>query len=154
MKHILFPVYMAIFTLCLFSCKKDDAVTEVEPITINSAADLNGKWELRFIAGNIAGGKTFAPGNGNLFIFNNGQYESYKNGQLTIKGVFTIMSDTTVAESVCLNIKPGAYANRIVYDGNLTKPKSFFEIRGGKLEFISGCFAGDAGHSETYENIK
>ncbi|MDB5210534.1 MAG: hypothetical protein JWQ30_1361, partial [Sediminibacterium sp.] len=138
------------------ACQKDDPTAQpvIDPVITPVSATINGTWELRSTYLSWVGLANYAPGNGTRFIFNNGEYEFFDKGQFVRKGIYTIQGDTTVVQNVCLVIKPGAYPNRIIYDSGFTKSKSFFELKDGQLSFISGCYAVDAGHSETYALIK
>jgi hypothetical protein len=149
MKYFLFLVCIV---LLMPACQKDDPVEE--PAVPLTAASLIGKWELRSGSGNRANCCNYAPGNGNILVFDGSGYEKYENNMLVKKGSYTVIADTTVGESTCLVIPKGSFISRIVYDSNLTNTKKFIEIKKGKLAFISGCYAVDAGYSETYDPIK
>lgn len=156
MKNLFFSLIVCILAISLPACQKDDPPVEPEaqPVTAPVSTDINGNWELRSTYVSWTGQHNYTPGNGTRFSFNNGRYEYFEKGQFVRKGFYTIEGDTTVVQNVCLVLKPGAYPNRIIYDSGYTKPKSFFEIKDGQLSFISGCYAVDAGHSETYAPIK
>jgi hypothetical protein len=155
MKNIFFLVCAAMLVICSPACQKDDPPEEpqIDPVIVSSV--LDGTWELRE---SLAAGQvnifTYAPGTGETLKFVSGKYEKYEKGVLAKKGSYTITADTTVSDNVCLVLPAGSYPNRITYDNNLTKPKSFFEIKDGRLIFISGCYAFDAGRTETYARLK
>ena len=79
MKPLLF---LSLIVLCLFSCKKEDAVSP----------GLFGKWELLHMTGGLAGTDSiYKAGNGNIFIFNSDStYARYLNGKFYNKGTFSV----------------------------------------------------------------
>src|SRR5204862_2051954 len=119
---------------------------------IDLSNSIVGSWELRKTTGAMDPSPTnYAPGNGNILKFTNGNYEKYSNGVLVSSGPFTIVADPTVEQSVCLVFPSGEFVSRIVYDNNNTAPKEFLKISNSRLIFVSGCYAVDAGHTSEYE---
>jgi hypothetical protein len=147
MKPSIIVAYLCIL-LISFGCKKDNLEKPV-----NYKIAVQGSWELRTTsAAMIPGAQAYPPGNGNVLKFNNSRYEKYVNGALTQSGHFAIISDLTAEENVCLVMPAGLYTKRIIYDGNFNGEKTFIQLTGNnKLDFISGCYALDAGHSSEYE---
>jgi hypothetical protein len=137
-----FPLlFILIITLVNTSCKKEDRD--------NSAAAPEGVWELRSVT--AMSSSAYPPGNGHIISFTGNKYEIKDNGQITRSGEFQVIEDLTAAASTCLNIAPGKYTNRIIYDSNMSATKTFFDISGNTLTIVSGCFAIDAGSSSAYE---
>ncbi|HEV8272364.1 MAG TPA: hypothetical protein VGQ04_13735 [Chitinophagaceae bacterium] len=134
-------LFFAAILLINTSCKKENKDS--------SPAGLEGVWELRSITAMLS--STYPPGNGHIISFTNNKYEIRDNGQITRSGEFQIIEDLTAAESTCLNIAPGKYTSRIIYDNNISGTKAFLEISGNILTIVSGCFAIDAGSSSAYE---
>jgi hypothetical protein len=117
-------------------CKKD------------SLSSIQGVWELRQAKGMVL--VNYPPGNGKKIKFDGNHYERSDNGQITQSGTFVIVTDGSVSESTCLKIDAGRYRKRIIYDNSTPNVKIFLEIEGNKLNFISGCFAYDAGSETEY----
>lgn len=136
--------------LILSSCAKDQqgSARRVEK-------SIEGSWELRQTsAAMVPGAQDYAPGNGNLLKFSDGQYERYTLGNLVQSGSYEILNDDSVEQNVCLVVPNGKYGQRIVYDGNTTAGKMFLHIEGDQLLFISGCYALDGGYQMTYKRKK
>ncbi len=114
-----------------------------------------GTWTLSESSGGMRPGVAkHPPGNGNNLKFTATDFETYEAGQLVKKGKYTIVNDTTVEKSVCMVLPRGEFTKRIIYNSDTTADKVFFKIEGDKLTFISGCYAYDAGHQETYVKQK
>jgi hypothetical protein len=136
------------FIILSGSCKKEKA----DKGCIDLSNSLAGTWELRQTSAAMNPVVSNYPaGNGNILKFMNDNYEKYSNGQLVSSGRFSIVSDPTVETSICLVFPAGQFSNRIVYDSNNSAPKEFIQISNGKLIFISGCYALDAGQKSEYQ---
>jgi len=145
MKHL----FLGLWTLTLIAsfpgCKKDT--------TQKDATSVIGTWELREASGGTTPGSLkFPPGNGNLIKLSATDYGVYKNNQLVNSGSYKIIADTTVEQNVCIIIKDDQYRNRIEY-GDSTTSKIFFQLSDGKISFLSGCYAADAGLNEVYQKV-
>lgn len=116
------------------SCKKKT----IEP----TEADLNGTWELRYLAGiQVAGmDPNYKPGNGNLLKFNQESYERYDSGKLVDSGKFTIKPDVTTVSS--------SQTNYSILLKNQTK--LYLNLSAKKLIVFDGIIASD-GTEATYE---
>jgi hypothetical protein len=111
--------------------------------------EIQGVWELRKVSGMIT--INHLPGNGHTIQFTGTRFERKENQQVVQSGEFRIVKDTNPGQSTCLIIPPGQYNNRIIYNNNITGPKTFFELSDNRLVFVSGCFAVDAGSTIEYE---
>lgn len=151
MKQILVLAFVA---LLMTACQKNNSVAEDETNAPITAASLTGKWELRTAHANISNCCNYPPGNGSILKFSGNQYELYEKNTLKKSGPYLVMADTTVVANTCLALLVRDFPNRLVYDSNFSSPKTFFNIKNGQLMVISGCFAADAGHTETYDPIK
>ena len=69
------------------------------------------------------------------------------------KGSYTLISDTTFEENVCLVVPAGEYTTRIIYDGKYDSTKEFIQVSDDKLTFHSGCYAFDAGQYSEFERL-
>jgi hypothetical protein len=114
---------------------------------------ITGTWELRQAQTGMIPTINYSAGNGNILKFTKTDYEIYSNDQLTKKGRYTITSDASVEDNVCLTIKAGEYTTRIIYDSDDVR-KEFFQISNNRLSFLSGCFALDAGYYTEYEKTE
>ena len=137
-------VLLAIITFSQ-GCTKD---TEVYSNTII------GRWELRTTsAAMLPAGSTYPPGNGNIFEFSNDTYQQYNNGVPVKSGSYRIVTDNTAEKSLCLLVKEGEFTKRIIFDNDLSGDKIFVYFLNNRLNFISGCYALDAGHTSGYERL-
>src|SRR5436305_11925461 len=142
----------AILSICIstlinffIGCKKDSTYM---------SDSIIGTWELRQAQTGMIPTKNYSAGNGNILKFTKTDYEVYSNGQLTKKGHYTITSDASVEDNVCLIIESGKYTTRIIYDSDYMARKEFFQISNSRLSFLSGCFALDGGSFTEYEKIE
>jgi hypothetical protein len=144
MKKVLGSILIVLSIATWFGCKKDQG---------KPSNELEGYWELTQSTSRMPT-VNHPPGNGNLLVIKDNKYAWYANGQTVKSGTFTTMEDTTAQENVCLIIPKDQFTRRIVYDTSYSKPKTFYDIRDGKLSFVSGCFAYDAGHKEVYRRVE
>jgi hypothetical protein len=123
-------------------CKKDKTTTDL--------TSLNGSWEYRGIACFCAfpGGTppNSKAGNGDIYIYADGNYKHMQNGTVVKNGTYAIIPDVLNGQSV----------NRITYDGVAVTTASgtpFFKITDGtKLTFFgTGSLANDSGVELYYE---
>ncbi|MEI9810080.1 MAG: hypothetical protein WDO16_20655 [Bacteroidota bacterium] len=139
MKQLAVLFCLACLLLFTNGCEKDKSALP---------GSMEGVWELRQAKGMAT--INYPPGNGNTIKFSGDHYEMSANGQVVKSGTFTIIPDATVSASTCIEINNGWYSNRIVYDNDMTGSKVFIEVSLNKLNFISGCFALDAGAVTEY----
>ncbi|HET7897216.1 MAG TPA: hypothetical protein VFL47_06095 [Flavisolibacter sp.] len=147
MKLVLFVLLV---TSMAFSdgCKKDS-----EAITSIKASTLSGTWELRQLQGGMMPAETYPAGNGNRLTFTGNKYERYRNGSLEKRGTFALVMDTTVKESVGLQLPAGQFTTRIIYDDDVNATKVFIDLQQDKLHLLSGFFPTDGGSRLEYEKI-
>jgi hypothetical protein len=126
------------------SCKKDGA----------SSTSIIGTWELKQAQTGMIPTVDYPGGNGNKLVFSASGYEKYANGNLVKSGNYTIISDASVEASVGLVIPSGQFTNRIIFDNDLTSPKTFMEISNNRLTLLSGYFPLDGGSNMVYERIE
>ncbi len=146
MKKLFSILLTGSITCMLFACKKDKG----DKSDNNS---LSGYWELAETSSAMMPTYQHGPGNGNVIEINTSTYKRYANGQVIASGVFTTMPDNTVEKNVCLVFEGDRFTRRIIFDTAQAADKTFYEIRDGRLAFISGCYALDAGHKEVYRRI-
>jgi len=131
--------------LVCFSCKKPTPY--IQPNT----GSLTGTWELTESYGGGSISKAYPPGNNNIIRFTDSTYQNYANGVLLKSGLYTIVKDTSVMTSVGLVIPNGQYTQRIIFDGDVTSVKTFYQFLNGQLDFLSGYFPTDGGTGKTYK---
>jgi len=145
MRCSIFYLVFFILSLANWGCKKN---------ANHGSGSIAGIWELRAISGGMSPGSIqYAAGNGNIVAFAGTSYKIYKSGQVIKGGQFSVVQDDSVETSVCLVFPKGEYTSRVVYtDSSATK--IFYQVKGDKLTFYSGCYALDAGHSEVYQRVE
>jgi hypothetical protein len=143
MKQLVSIICLGAFISCLTGCSKNNA----DPVSHS----LTGSWELRQAGAGMTPEMQYQPGNGNIIQFTATGYAYYANGQLIKSGTYTVVSDPGVANETCLNIPAGQFGNRIVYDNDFSAAKLYIQVDNDTLNFLSGCFAVDAGMSKRYE---
>lgn len=129
---------------CFSGCKKTGS---------DNPGLMEGTWELRMAQASIIPPSHYTAGNGNRLKFTGSNYEMYTNGQLVKSGAYVLVTDPTASAETCLNIQPGEFTSRIVYDGDNSPPKLFIQVSNNKLTFLSGCFAVDGGARKEYERL-
>ena len=133
------------------ACKKTENETEGPVICLENNI-LLGYWELREEQSSMLPVQKYVAGNGNKVNFTNQAYAFSAKGQVTQSGPYTVVNDTAVSASTCLNLPPNQFY-RIVFDSNYTATKTYISVMGNKLRLVSGCFALDAGSLRTYEKV-
>src|SRR5688572_5239542 len=146
MKYFVVIVCLAGITVFFESCKRSGGRSD-----ITKFPSIPGTWELKQAQNGMIPTKDYAPGNGNIFRFSDSGYEKYTNGNLTKKGQYIIINDSSVTAEVGLVIPSGEFTNRIIFDGDLTAPKTFFQVSNNSLIFLSGFFPLDGGSRVLYE---
>ncbi|HEV7329953.1 MAG TPA: hypothetical protein VGN63_02840 [Flavisolibacter sp.] len=118
-----------------------------------SAAALIGTWELREDQSGMIPTRQHPEGNGDRYRFTATTYERYQNGALEKSGVYRVELDSTVQKEVGLQLPPGEFTHRIVFEDDPSAPKTFFQLNGDKLVLLSGYFPTDGGSRYTYQRI-
>ena len=142
MNGIFIAIFFGFLMSISLSCKKGS--------TENSTL-LVGNWEIRQFQGGMSPSVTYSAGNGTILRFTSSTYESITNGQFVKSGKYKIETDFSVETEVCLIIPAGQFTKRIVFDGDYNAQKTFIEVSGNNLTFLSGCFALDGGSQKKYE---
>jgi hypothetical protein len=130
--------------LCLsvfLSCKKDSEVNE-------GSDSIIGTWELYQSASGMMPFTTYPSGNGFTMSFDSTHIRLRKNGQVSFEDQYHLTTDSIVDLNSC-ELKPAASnkPNRIIMHSNPPAYRMSFEIVGGKLKIMSGCFPLDGGWS-------
>lgn len=128
--------------ISLLSCKKEHT---------SGSSTIQGIWEERVVSGSFT--TTYPPGNGRTITFTMDRYVISAGGQVIRGGSYQLIRDPSAATETCLDIPQGQYANRIIYDGDTSARKTFIEVSGDKITFLTGCFAYDAGTSVGYARL-
>lgn len=104
---------------------------------------INGTWELRYVAGGqIAGADpNYKKGNGDIYVFNNQNFERYSNGKVIQSGTFVM---STESKEINNN-----HANSAITFSTSTE-KYYTNLSGSKLTIFIGVIAAD-GVEVTYE---
>jgi hypothetical protein len=137
--------YIALIAmLAVTACKKDHKDDDA------GSNSLIGYWELVETSSSWMPATTYPPESGNWISFTGTTYSIARSGQPVQSGTYTVQSDATVNESVCLQMPGGTFTNRIIYDSNYNATKVFFYIDNGMLTIVSGCYALDAGTKAVY----
>ena len=136
-----FTLAIAALFLLLGSCKKNGTNT--------TSTSVIGTWEIRSIQGSIPV-ITCPPGNDSLLKFTATNYMIYSKGQLIKSGNYTIVEDSSFD---ALIVPSDQFKHRIIYDGDTTSFKKYFQVTGKKLTIISGIFALDSGLKVEFERL-
>ena len=144
------PVFLLLCTAVVItvsaSCKKSNSGDD-------AAKSILGTWELSANQTSMIPTIHFAAGNGNKIRFTTSGYQSYSNGQLIKSGTYAVVADGTAEASVGLVIQPGQFTHRIVYDGDNSGNKVFFQVSGDELTTLSGYFPLDGGSNIKYARL-
>ena len=147
MKFFVTTICGAAFFLFFGSCNKDGAAK-------SSSSSIIGTWELRHAQNGMTPNIDDPKGNGNILVFSGSAYEKYTNGTLVKTGTYTLVRDDSAEASVGLLITPGQFTNRIIFDNDLSSPKTFIEVSDNSLISLSGFFPLDGGSRLAYERIE
>ncbi len=71
---------------------------------------------------------SYSSGNGKILEFTDSTYKRYKDENLTITGQYIIICDTSVTTETGLAIPPGQSIYRIIFEGDVTSHKTFYEF--------------------------
>jgi hypothetical protein len=147
---------LTLFALIIIASCSKNKDKEDEGVLINCGCSGNhaSYWELKFISGGMMPTVTYPAGNGNILKFTSRTYEKYNDTTLVEKGTHRLVADGSVKENVCLEITPGRYRHRIIFNNDVAAQKTFINITDTTLSYISGCFALDGGVERTYRRIK
>ena len=137
-KLLLITVLVTLF----FGCKKNNSIP---------GDQLEGRWEYRGTACYCAypnGVPNNKAGNGDIYLFADGNYKHMQNGQVVKSGTYTISADVLNGQAV----------SRITYDGVTTPTNGFslpfFKITDGtKLTFFGTVPAASDGVEMYYERL-
>jgi hypothetical protein len=117
------------------------------------AAALVGTWELREEQSGMIPTRQHPEGNGDRYRFTATTYERYRNGALEKSGEYRVEMDSTVQKEVGLQLPPGEFTQRIIFEDEPSAPKTFFQRNGDKLILVSGYFPTDGGSRHTYQKV-
>lgn len=134
MKNILSLVILFTFLFCFTGCKK-----------ASLEKGINGTWELRHVEGGQIpnADPNYKSGNGDIYKFDNQNFERYDKGKLITSGTFVL---TTERKDINNNSANGA----ITFS---TSPEKYYiKLSGNKLTIFIGVIAAD-GVEVTYERL-
>lgn len=125
----------------LFSCKKNESIP--------AESTLNGSWELRSVLGIQVPGVSpnYQPGNGNVYVFNNGNYTIYMQGKIVDSGTYTIEKDIKP-----INNNTSTHSITLVSKMNSRNDKLYLKLGENSLVIFDGVIAAD-GIEGTYERL-
>lgn len=116
---------LALLILIFISCKKDDG----------NISPLEGSWELKSSTDGMTGSVTEYPANnGNSMVFTGLNYQIFSNHQLVKSGTFKVVEETSIISN--------SKGKRIIYDNELDRVRSFFNIRKANLDIYVDAFDG------------
>lgn len=123
---------LALFILIFISCKKDD----------ENISPLEGSWELKSSTDGMTGSVTEYPANnGNLITFTGLNYQIFSNHQLVKSGTFKVVEETSIISN--------SKGKRIIYDNELDRVRSFFNIRKANLDmYVDACDGPSASYTK------
>lgn len=158
MKKLLLLASAAVLFIAIAACTKHQIASSKEKAAcLNPAAAITGKWELRQMIAQV-GTVNFASGNGNVVEFKDTTYSTtnpdfsiFVRGNHPNSGSYHIVPDTSVVQSVGLNIPVGQFRYRIILNSDTTSDKIFYQADDDKLIIISGYFPLDGGVQLTYQ---
>ena len=148
MKYFSVSIWLIAITVLSGSCKKDASKKDT-----GDTNRIIGSWELRQAQHGMIPTVDYASGNGNIIKFSVSGYEKYTNGNLIKSGQYDLIVDNSVETEVGLVISSGQFTRRIIFDRDLTAPKTFIEVANNKMTFLSGFFPLDGGSYVLYEKI-
>jgi hypothetical protein len=140
-----FTVAMAASLILFSSCKKNNANS-----TSANATSIVGSWEIRSAQNGMTPTITYSSGNDSILKFTATTWLRYSKGSLVKSGTYTIVVDSSFNALV---VPAGQFTHRIIYDGDTTSNKKFFQITGKTLSIVSGVFALDYGSYTEYELV-
>lgn len=148
-------LYLSVIILLIFfACAKIESKNSA--LKNQTDSRISGTWELRQLTGQI-GTKQFPAGNGNTITFSGNEYTGtgaefgiFGRNNFPFKGDYEIVEDSSVKESVGLEIPADEFRQRFVLNSDTTE-KFFFHIKGNQLRIMSGYFPLDSGVELVYE---
>ncbi|GAA3978001.1 hypothetical protein GCM10022246_32840 [Pedobacter ginsengiterrae] len=104
---------------------------------------INGTWELRHVAGGMIAGAdpNYKKGNGDIYVFNNQNFERYSQGKLIQSGTFVMSTERK-------DINNNQANSAITF--STSAEKYYTNLSGNKLTIFIGVIAAD-GVEVTYE---
>ena len=115
------------------------------------AAALIGTWELREEQSGMMPTRQHPEGNGDRYRFTAITYERYRNGALEKSGEYRVQMDSTVQKEVGLQLPPGEFTQRIIFEDEPSAPTIFFDRTFGMRILFFGYFRTDGGSRYTYQ---
>jgi hypothetical protein len=122
-----------------------------------SNASIVGTWELRQSYGDV-GTINYPAGNNYIIKFTPSTYitsDTTKSfmirGNHPTTGTYTIIEDTSAANSTGIIIPKGQFTSRLILDNDTTSEKIFIQATNNQLIFLSGSFPVDGGLKLTYQ---
>ena len=79
-------------------------------------ASLLGTWELREAQHGRMPARQLPPGSGDFFTFTKTGFEQVSNGIQSNSGAYLVMQDSTAFETVGLQLPPGQFMHRIIFN--------------------------------------
>jgi hypothetical protein len=140
-------IFLCVVLVLVIACNRKVNTEAAEEAT------LIGKWELREEQSGMIPTRQHPEGKGDQYRFTATTYERYRNGALEQSGVYRVVVDSTAQKEVGLELPPGEFARRIVFEDDTAAPKTFFQLNGDTLVFLSGYFPTDGGSRFTYRKI-
>jgi len=116
-------IYLLFFLVVFISCKKQGA----SPTNL-----ISGTWELRAESNGWTGTKTYAPGNGNIYVFTADHYQIYSNGSLLKLGTYALTKKTSLLQNKVMDA--------IVFDDNPTTLTMTVEVNGDQLSLAVDAY--------------
>jgi len=138
----LFTVAIAALLLLLSSCKKNE--------TNSNSTSVVGTWEIQSAQNGMMPTVYYSSAKDSILKFAAMTYMIYSQGSLVKSGTYTIVNDSSFDALV---VPGGQFTHRIIYDGDTTSYKKFFQITGKTLTIVSGVFALDYGSETRYELV-
>ena len=148
MKPLFLVVFAAVTIVSFTACQKQEAVEKSRVAT-----SLIGSWELRAMQGGMLPGKELAPGNGAVLQFTATHYTKYENNTVVETGTYSLVQDSTVSETVGLQMPAGKFAYHIVLKNDANQRPTFIDLEDDKLSLVTGYFPLDYGVLKQYVRI-
>ena len=157
MKNSIVLISFAFLFVFIPGCSRNGSGCMIETDQeIKNQNSIVGIWELRQTVSMI-GTVNHLPGNGSTLTFRDSTYSIANSGFTPFagtnqpdEGTYIITEDSTVVNSVGMEVPEGEFQNRI-FPNNDKSTNIFFEISGNKLVILAGYFPLDSGIQLTYE---
>jgi hypothetical protein len=92
------------------------------------------------------------PGSGDFFTFTKTGFEQVSNGIQSNSGAYLVVPDSTAFKTLGLQLPPGQFTHRIVFNRDTTN-KTIMD-GGDTLILLAGFFPVDAGAKQLYIKTK